>query len=111
MHETKEERYIRLIENALERDPFIDPDAIKYTSVDVTLTEEAAKEIIELLKELKNAESQRKSAEPLNDVIETLKQMYETALKMPFVFNPIAWALHQTWKVYDIKGKKKEINQ
>lgn len=44
----------------------------------------------------------------IDDAIKTLKEMYETALKMPLVFNPVAWALYQTWKVYDIKGRKKE---
>lgn len=44
----------------------------------------------------------------LDEAIEVLKEMYETALKMPFVFNPIAWALYQTWKVADIKGRRRD---
>lgn len=47
----------------------------------------------------------------IDDAIKTLKDMYEIAQKMPFVFNPVAWALYQTWKVYDLKGKKREENE
>lgn len=36
----------------------------------------------------------------LDKAIETLKKMYEAALKMPFVFDPLAWALCGTWKLY-----------
>lgn len=36
----------------------------------------------------------------LDKAIETLKKMYEAALKMPFVFDPLAWALRGTWKLY-----------
>lgn len=44
----------------------------------------------------------------LEEAIETVRKMYEVGLKMPFVYNPVAWALHQAWKIADIKGNHKK---
>ena len=59
MHESKEERYIRLIENALSRGIAIDYDALKLVPVEVNLTEDAAMEIVGLLNELKELREQK----------------------------------------------------
>ena len=44
----------------------------------------------------------------LEEAIETVRKMYEIGLNMPFVYNPVAWALYQAWKMADIKGKHKK---
>ncbi len=45
----------------------------------------------------------------LDDVIELLKEQYERAKKLSFVLNPLAYALYQTWKIYDEqRGRKHE---
>lgn len=37
----------------------------------------------------------------LDKVIEVLKEQYEKAKKIGWVRNPIAYALYQTWKIFD----------
>ena len=37
----------------------------------------------------------------LNKAIKTLKEQYEKAKKIGWVQNPIAYALYQTWKIFD----------
>lgn len=37
----------------------------------------------------------------LSKAIKVLTQQYEKAKKMAFVRNPIAYALYQTWKIFD----------
>lgn len=40
----------------------------------------------------------------LEDAIETLKKQYEKAKLLEYVRNPLAYALYQTWKLYDGRG-------
>lgn len=42
-------------------------------------------------------------------VIEDLKKNYETAKRLSFVNDPVAYALYQTWKEYD--GKRHGIER
>ena len=42
-------------------------------------------------------------------VIEDLKKNYEEAKRCPFVNDPVAYALYQTWKEYD--GKRHGIER
>lgn len=37
--------------------------------------------------------------------INELKKQYERAQKLDFVKKPIAYALYQTWKIFDKKGE------
>lgn len=37
----------------------------------------------------------------LNKAIKVLKEQYEKAKKIGWVRNPIAYALYQTWKIFD----------
>lgn len=37
----------------------------------------------------------------LEVAIETLKDVYEKARKMDWVFKPVSWALYQTWRFVD----------
>lgn len=42
------------------------------------------------------------SAEPvLSKAMDRVSEMYEKALKSPYVQKPLAWALYQVWKEYD----------
>ena len=40
----------------------------------------------------------------LDKVIKELQKQYERAKKLEFVRNKIAYALYQTWKVFDERG-------
>ena len=40
----------------------------------------------------------------LNKAIKVLKEQYEKSKKNPWVRNPIAYALYQTWKIFDDRG-------
>ena len=42
----------------------------------------------------------------LDKAIEDLKKEYETAEKLSFVNDPLAYALYQVWKKYDEKDKQ-----
>ena len=42
----------------------------------------------------------------LERAIEDLKAHYDRALKIPYVRNPLAWALYRVWRKYDSKGEK-----
>lgn len=35
-------------------------------------------------------------------------QMYNKALKMPYIQKPLAWALYQVWKEYDVERRTDE---
>lgn len=37
----------------------------------------------------------------LQKVVTLLEQQYERACKLDYVYNPLAWALHQVWKKVD----------
>lgn len=39
----------------------------------------------------------------IDKAIEELKKQYEKALELDFVKNKIAYALYQTWKIFDGK--------
>lgn len=41
----------------------------------------------------------------IEDAIEMLKKQYEKALTNPFVRDPLAYALYQTWKLFDRRKK------
>ena len=41
----------------------------------------------------------------LNKAIKVLKEQYEKAKKMDWVRNKIAYALYQTWKIFDDRGE------
>ena len=41
----------------------------------------------------------------LEKAIEMLKAEYERASKLEFVYDPLAWALYQVWKIAD--GRKR----
>ena len=43
----------------------------------------------------------------LDEAIELLKQNYSDAQGQDWVASPIAYALYQTWKVYDDKKRRK----
>ena len=53
---------------------------------------EAYKGAIELLEEMP-------SAQP--EWAQTVERWYNKALCLPYIRNPLAWALYQTWKEYD----------
>lgn len=40
----------------------------------------------------------------LTKAIKILKEQYEKAKKIGWVRNPIAYALYQTWKIFDDRG-------
>lgn len=40
----------------------------------------------------------------LDKVIKVLKEQYEKAKKIGWIRNPIAYALYQTWKIFDDRG-------
>lgn len=44
----------------------------------------------------------------LEYAIKRLKKEYEKALKLKFIHKPLAYAIYQTWKYYDVyeKGRK-----
>ena len=37
----------------------------------------------------------------LDKAIKVLKEQYEKAKKIGWIINPIAYALYQTWKIFD----------
>ena len=37
----------------------------------------------------------------IDGAIAELRRQYEAALKLDYVYNPVAWALYQTWKKAD----------
>lgn len=41
----------------------------------------------------------------IEKAIEMLRAEYERAKRLPFVMNPLAWALYQVWKIAD--GRKR----
>ena len=43
----------------------------------------------------------------LDEAIELLRQNYEEAWEKEYILSPIAYALYQTWKVYDDKKRRK----
>lgn len=40
----------------------------------------------------------------LTKAIKVLKEQYKKAKKIDWVRNPIAYALYQTWKIFDDRG-------
>ena len=42
----------------------------------------------------------------LDEAIELLRQNYEKAQGEYWITHPIAWALYQTWKVYDAERRE-----
>ena len=40
----------------------------------------------------------------VDKAIKVLKEQYERAVKLDFVKNKIAYALYQTWKIFDGRG-------
>lgn len=42
----------------------------------------------------------------LDKAIEVLKEQYEKAKKLEWIFNPLTYALYQTWKIFDKRGAK-----
>ena len=40
----------------------------------------------------------RKKEITLEDAIDLLKKTYARAVQLPFIHNPVAWALYQTWR-------------
>ncbi len=47
----------------------------------------------------------------LDEAIKLLKSEYEKALKLQYVYNPLAYAIHQVWKAADRKGKRRRRNE
>lgn len=43
----------------------------------------------------------------LREAVRTLHAEYEKAKRQPFVNNTLAYALYQTWKIFDRKKRKK----
>lgn len=43
----------------------------------------------------------------IETAIKNLEEKYETARKLEYVRDPVAWALYQVWKMADNKGKDK----
>lgn len=41
----------------------------------------------------------------INKAIEVLKEQYERAQKLDWVQNKMAWALYQTWKIFDERSR------
>ena len=50
-------------------------------------------------------QQRRMSMTDLDKAIKTLKEQYEKAKKIGWVQNPIAYALYQTWKIFDKQGE------
>ena len=44
----------------------------------------------------------------LEKAVATLRNNYERAKTLNYVYDPLAWALYQTWKEFDGKGKMNE---
>lgn len=42
----------------------------------------------------------------IEKAIEMLRTEYERAKRLPFVMNPLAWALYQVWKIADGRKRK-----
>lgn len=42
----------------------------------------------------------------IEKAINLLKRMYDVATTLPCIQNPVAYALYQTWKVYDQKSRR-----
>lgn len=40
----------------------------------------------------------RRKPMPIGEAVETLKAEYEEACKLEYVIDPVAYALHETWK-------------
>lgn len=51
---------------------------------------------------------EKKPNKELHRAIKMLKAEYEKAKLLKFVYNPLAYALYQVWKVADRKVKKNE---
>lgn len=73
----------------------------------------------EKIKEIKNNTSKQQDYElvklgtgglkkmTLQRAIKLLECEYEKAKNNPVIFNPLAYALYQVWKIADVKGDKK----
>lgn len=47
----------------------------------------------------------------LYKAMKLLEKEYARALKLEYVYNPLAWALYQVWKCADVEGRKHEKNR
>lgn len=43
-------------------------------------------------------------------VAQKIEEFYLKAKERQDIYNPMAWAIYQTWKIYNEKGKRNEIH-